>query len=369
MSLDDLEDRVHDLRQRLRLQDQLDALEADAALDSLIPPLPKRPSSRSMPDALSEPVGTGAAGFPTPSRTRPPTARPNDLQRVRLTYTTWTAMVFDAFARCAGSSDGMVGLPAVAAELGFGGLTWDDFARRDGMPEALVRAISDLDRLSLVTFENIDYGNKLTPIGRYVVNDGGLASIWPELAKIHLSARDITFLSKLYEASTLDGPGWADLQIVDADEVAGLVGLDAGDSADLSARRTFLGDLEFRGLVEPGPRYGGGPNLCRPTYVAAVLLTESVGQASHTAGTIEVSTSAVTPEVQPGTPRPKGRPKGTGYIANCQAVLDAYRRAKHRPRRNPSKTPSQEIVAKELDVSARTLADYLKTEGIPWPPE
>jgi hypothetical protein len=365
MSLDDLEDRIYALWQRRRLQDQLDALEAEAPIDGLFPPLPERPSPRSMPATPSEPVATDPAGFPTPSWAKPPTARPNDHQRVRVTYTTWTAMVFDAFARCAGISDGMVGLPAVAAELGFGGLTWDDFARHEGMPEALVRAMSDLDRLSLVTFENIDYGNKLTPIGRYAVNDGGLASIWPELAKIHLSARETTLLSKLYEASTLDGPGWADLQIVDADAVAGLVGLDAGDSADLLAHRTFLGDLELRGLVEPGP----DPNLYRPTYVAAVLLTESVGQASRTAGPIEVSTSAVTPAVQPGTPRPKGRPRGTGYIADCHAVLDAYRRAKQRPHRNPSKTPSLEIVAGELDVSARTLADYLKTEGIPWPPE
>jgi hypothetical protein len=286
-------------------------------------------------------------------------------QGVRVTYTTWTAMVFDAFARCAGRSAGTVGLPAVASELGYRGLSWDDFARHEGMPEALVRAMSDLDRLSLVTFENIDYGNKLTRIGRHAVSDGGLASIWPERAKIHLSSRETAFLSKLYAASTLDGPGWADLQIVDADEVAGLVGLDGGDSADLLAHRSFLEDLELKGLIEPGP----DPNLCRPTYLAAVLLAESVGQgASRAAGPTE-STSAVTSEVQPRTPRPKGRPKGTGYIADYQAVLAAYRRAQQRSERNPAKTPSQEIVAEELDVSARTLADYLKTHEIPWPPE
>ena len=37
--------------------------------------------------------------------------------------------------------------------------------------------------------------------------------------------------------------------------------------------------------------------------------------------------------------------------------------------RNPSKIPSREIVAEELDVSRRTLSDYLKDQGIPWPPE
>jgi hypothetical protein len=49
MSLDDLEDHIHALHQRRRLQDQLDALEADAALDGLVAPAPERPSSGSLP--------------------------------------------------------------------------------------------------------------------------------------------------------------------------------------------------------------------------------------------------------------------------------------------------------------------------------
>jgi hypothetical protein len=329
---------------------------ADAALDRLVSPLPESHSSGQMRDDLSGSDEGGAAGIPIASRTQ-------------VQYTTWAARVFDAFARCAGNSGGMVGLPAVAAALGFDGLTWDDFAKHEAMPEALVTATIDLDKLGLVLFGFIDYGNELTPAGRRVA-DAGLASIWPELTKIHLSDRETTFLTKLYEASVVDGEGWADLRIVDADEVADLIGLDAGDFADLARRRTFLGDLELKGLLKAGPRYGGGPNLYRPTYVAAVLLTESVGQEpSRVAGPAELSASAVATALQPGTPRPKGRPRGTGYIANYQVVLDAYRRAKQRPDRNPSKTPSLVIVAKELDVSARTLADYLKAQEIPWPPE
>jgi hypothetical protein len=49
MSLDDLEDQIHNERQQRRLQDQLDAWEADAALDGLVGPAPARPLSGSTP--------------------------------------------------------------------------------------------------------------------------------------------------------------------------------------------------------------------------------------------------------------------------------------------------------------------------------
>jgi hypothetical protein len=111
-------------------------------------------------------------------------------------YTTWTALVFEALARAGDGLNGGVGLPAVAATLGFDGVTWDDFAKHAGMPNALMTAMDDLAWLRLVTFENIDWGNKLTTLGRDAV-DAGLDSIWTELAKIHVSAQQTTFLSKL----------------------------------------------------------------------------------------------------------------------------------------------------------------------------
>lgn len=67
--------------------------------------------------------------------------------------------------------------------------------------------------------------------------------------------------------------------------------------------------------------------------------------------------------------RPKGRPKGSRYVASREAVLEAFRRAKGHRDRNPSAIPSREAVAKELDVSVRALADFLSSNGIPWPPE
>jgi len=230
-------------------------------------------------------------------------------------------------------------------------------------------AMQDLARLRLVTFENIDWGNELTTLGRDVV-DFGLASIWPGLAKVHLSAQANSFLAKLYEASTLEEETWADLQLVDTDEAARLVGLRGGEGSDLIGRITFLGDLEQKGLLEAGPRFGGGPLVDRPTYVAAVLLTETAeGDRSRVVGSGDATSLGLRLELKPGVPRPRGRPKGSRYIADCQSVVDAYRRAKKRTDRNPSAIPSREAVAKELDVSVRALGHFLSTEGLPWPPE
>jgi hypothetical protein len=259
-------------------------------------------------------------------------------------YTTWTALVFEALARTGDGSYGGVGLPAVAATLGFDGVTWDDFVRHEGMPNALMTAMSDLDRLGLVRFENVGHGNELRPFGRDVI-DAGLASIWPELAKIHLSARETSFLAKLYEASAVDEERWADLLFADADEVAGLIGLDTGDRADLIRRLTFLGDLERKGLLEAGPRFAGAPTVERPTYVAAVLLTETVAR------DLDPSASAPGFELKPGPPRARGRPKGPYLIQTRGEIEKAYRRLWTLQGRRPYWSE----VAKALDIDERTL--------------
>jgi hypothetical protein len=284
-------------------------------------------------------------------------------------YTTWTALVFEALARTGDGSYGGVGLPAVAATFGFDGVTGDDFARHEGMPTALMTAMQDLARLRLVTFENIGWGNELTTLGRDVV-DAGLDSIWTELAKIHLSAQQTTFLSKLYEASAVEEERWADLLFVDTAEAADVMGLDPFDSADLIRRITFVGDLELKGLLEAGPRFGGGPIVDRPTYIAAALLARNLeSDLPRAVAPIDLSALASGPDSRPIKPRPRGRPKGSRYIADRQEILDAYRKASLRQGRNPSATPSQVVVAKLLNVSRSALADYLTVEGIPWPPE
>lgn len=285
-------------------------------------------------------------------------------------YTTWTALVFEALAGIVSDPYGGVGLPTVAAALGFDGLIWDDFVKGEGLPHALMSAMYDLEQLSLVHFENVGHGNVLTSFGRDVA-DAGIASIWPEFARVHVSAREASLLTGLYEASAVEEEGWADLLLVDAGEAAPLGGLDGGDDyADRIARMTLLTDMERKGLLAPGPAYGGGSMFERPTYLAAVLLSENVEWVlSHSVGSSDTSSPAPGSESKPASPRVMGRPKGSRYIADREAVLDAYRRAKLRPDRNPSKDPSREIVAIELDVSRRTLSDYLRSEGIPWPPE
>lgn len=284
-------------------------------------------------------------------------------------YTTWTALVFDALARSTTDPYTGVGLPAVAAALGFDGVTEDDFTKREGLPRALMSAMYDLERLRLVRFENVGYGNVLTSAGRDVA-DAGLASIWPEFAKVHVSAREAAFLSKLFEASAVEEETWADLLLVDPYEAAPLDGTDGDAYTARRARMTMLGDLERKRLIGTGLDYGGDSTAVRPTYLAAVLLSESVdGVPSRFAGSSGTSGSTAGLQHKPSSPRVKGRPTGSGYIASRQAVLDAYRRATLLSDRNPSRTPSLEIVARELDVSRRTLSDYLRIEGIPWPPE
>lgn len=284
-------------------------------------------------------------------------------------YTTWTALVFDALARSANDPYGGVGLPAVAAALGFDRLTDDDFVVQEGLPHALMSAMYDLDLLGLVHFGFVGYGNVLTPAGRDVA-DVGLASIWPALAEIHLSAREASVLSKLFEASAVEAEGWADLLLVDPNEAAPLDAPDGGDYAARLARMTLLGDLERKGLIGTGLVYGGDPTAARPTYRAVVLLSEHVdGVPSPLAGSSDTSRLAPGHEQKPPAPRVKGRPIGSGYIANPEAVIEAYSRAMLRSGRNPSRTPSLTIVAEELDVSRRTLSDYIKAQEIRLPPE
>ena len=285
-------------------------------------------------------------------------------------YTTWTDLVFGALARSAEGSHGSgVGLPAVAAVLGFEGVSEDDFAKHEGLPHALMSAMYDLEQIGLVKFENVGYGNVLTPLGRDIA-DAGLASLWPDMPKVHVSTRDAALLSELFEAAAVEHETWADLLLVDPYEAAPLDGTDGDAYAAKLARMTMLEDLERKGLIGTGADYGGDSAGARPTYGAVVLLSESIdGVPSPLGGSSDTKGSAPGLQPKPGAARPKGRPTGTVYIASREAVVEAYRKAILLTDRNPSRIPSVPVVAEELGVSARTLSDYLKNEGIPWPPE
>ena len=67
MSLDDLEDRVHDLRQRLRMRDELEALEADAALEGLVGSPPKTDGSGTIPKRTKRRKTEAKPSRPTPA--------------------------------------------------------------------------------------------------------------------------------------------------------------------------------------------------------------------------------------------------------------------------------------------------------------
>jgi hypothetical protein len=227
--------------------------------------------------------------------------------------------------------------------------------------------MSDLERLGLVVSANVEYGNELTALGRDVA-DAGLASIWPELAKIHPSAREARFLSKLYEVSAVKEERWADLVFVDADEVAGLIGLDAGEPPDAIRRRTLFGDLERKGLLEAGPRFGGGPTPERPTYVAAVLLTETVeGGLSRVAGAVGASTPLVAEKCSLANRDPKAGPKEadtlpitrpsstpTGGQSNAQvATLPRSRLSRSWPKNSTSRAERSPTTSRPMGFPGR----------------
>lgn len=190
-------------------------------------------------------------------------------------YVPWVAKVFHALADVGrGSLSGGVGLPALGSALGFDGLTFDIFAAGDEPGRALMTAMCDLDKIGLVDFQNVAYGNVLTADGRDVAA-AGLASVWPEIFKIPASETERRFLARLYAAAVQDGDGWADLQFVDADPIYAECGFPTGEYADTIARFEFYADLERKRLIWAEHHTMGSANTCRPTYLSAVLVTEA----------------------------------------------------------------------------------------------
>lgn len=186
-------------------------------------------------------------------------------------YVDWVNRVFDAVAATAPSAHGGVGLSQVAEALELGPLAWEDFAQQRQPAAALVTAMTDLENLGLLTFENVAHGNHLTPGGRDLASAGLFASLDP-LWEISLAPREQAFLARLYEASSLEEARWADVAFVDTDPVLEAVGDAGGEYADVVRRVTFLGDLARKGLIRAESGVIGN-SAYRPTFVAAALLT------------------------------------------------------------------------------------------------
>jgi hypothetical protein len=190
-------------------------------------------------------------------------------------YVTWVGKVFHALGEASrGTMGAGVSLRVVGEALGLGSLTDSDYTAGEGPGKALMTAMIDLDQAGVVDFKNVSHGNALTSGGRDLL-DAGLASAWDDIFGIAVSADDRTFLAGLYRASAEDADDWADLRFVDADPIYAGVGFPTGDYADTIARIEFYGDLERKRLIRPESRALGSVNMYRPTYLAAVLVTEA----------------------------------------------------------------------------------------------
>lgn len=190
-------------------------------------------------------------------------------------YPAWVAKVFHAVGEDGRANLGPgPGLATIGSTLNFDGLTREDFVARTGPAGGLMTAMYDLEKINLVKFQNVEYGNSLSPDGRDVAATG-LASLWPEIFDIPASARERIFLARLMSASLQEGDGWADLVFVDADPIYADCGFPTGEYADAIARFQFYGDLERKGLVRAEHHTMGSPNTYRPTYLSAVLVSEA----------------------------------------------------------------------------------------------
>jgi hypothetical protein len=190
-------------------------------------------------------------------------------------YEAWVAKVFHAVGEAARGNLGPgPGLASIGSALGFEGLSREDLVARTGPAGGLMTAMYDLERLNLVTFQNVEYGCSLSPDGRDVAAIG-LASLWPEIFDIPTSAVERTFLARLVAASLQEGDGWTDLAFVDADPIYAECGFPSGEYAEVIARFQFYGDLERKGLVRAEHHTMGSPNTYRPTYLSAVLVSEA----------------------------------------------------------------------------------------------
>lgn len=190
-------------------------------------------------------------------------------------YVPWVSKVFHAVADASRNSlGGGASLAAVGGVLGFDGLAYDDFVARKGPPGALMTAMYDLDKIGLVTFQNVAHGNTLTANGRDLL-DAGLPSAWSDIFAIPAAEAERMFLARLCAASVQDGDGWADLHFVDADPIYAECGFPTGEYADTISRFQFYGDLERKGLVRAEHHTMGSPNTYRPNYLGAVLATQA----------------------------------------------------------------------------------------------
>lgn len=199
------------------------------------------------------------------------------------------------------------------------------------------------------------------------------AALWRERAGLAMTTRwpasepVFGWIDRVYPNAELPnaeaGPAGTEPDPMQGDPAALLLGPEpgvmAGHLGELAARRPDLSDWQRHELylaARAHLHHGYGRDR-RPPSRGSIFAW------------IDLITPARSRPSPPATPRPAGRPKGSGYIAGRGVVVAAYQAVLELPDRNPAATPSVEVVAKKLDVSRRTLVRFLDSEGIPWPPK
>lgn len=132
----------------------------------------------------------------------------------------------------------------------------------------LFDVLADLERLSLIETNggHVSVGQEARKI-RY----GSLRTSWPTIAKIWLEPRQEAFLQKLCELSEQRHVEWAELNLIDGDEVL----IQLGESPEPGSCNPLINQLSALGLVDGSHRTFGSFKVS-PTYAGVVRGTEKV---------------------------------------------------------------------------------------------
>jgi hypothetical protein len=186
-------------------------------------------------------------------------------------YVTWVERVFSGFVKAV-EQKYSVSLTDVGEAIGLPRMGYDDFARHEGVADALLVAAHDLEDIGLVKFPNVAHGNELTPLGRDVAAVG-IRSIWADIAGIALRPDEEAFVARLYDQTRIEDPLWASLGGADPNVIFAEIAPDLDDYAASLQRMSLIGDLNRKGLIRQSISGSIGRSY-RPTYVGVVLVSE-----------------------------------------------------------------------------------------------
>lgn len=207
----------------------------------------------------------------------------------------WTSKVFAAMSTVASGRLAGVSLSAVGIELGIqpDEMTEQLLTATEGVGAALFQAMSDLDSIGLIDFQNVSYGNTLTQLGRDAA-DVGIHQLWPRFFDIHLGERASAFLGKLVELSVRRRYGWVERHSVPAKQVFAELGWEGATDYDHNQDiHELVNELHTKGMVGTSGAGNFGNIDVTPTYSAVVRMTmQDPRAAGVTAGILDWSRPA-----------------------------------------------------------------------------